>query len=244
MLNLDSGIKKLSFILNKISTSKDIITAVKKDGFCVIPDYLPNKDLESLTIEFEQIIDRKYSKGFYEHACRDYMEAIAVSGPDMMSSTFTAQKKLLTKPQLEELTQLFYGDSYQYPFNIFNVRSTYTPAKSEELPYCMHFDKHQMFKFFFLLSDTDENCGPTWVIPGKQQEVRHIRNEWYENNNPVRRIDNKLIDHDNEAIPLIGKAGSLVILDTDTPHKAGKVAKNKVREVIRISTTCPIYSGL
>ena len=58
-----------------------------------------------------------------------------------------------------------------------------------------------------------------------------------------RPFENTLPGLDDKAVPLTGRAGTLAVVDTDVPHKAGKVIGAKARKVIRIDTTSPSYSG-
>ncbi|MFD2207939.1 phytanoyl-CoA dioxygenase family protein [Kiloniella antarctica] len=234
----------MNFVANKSDSTFNIITLVKKYGVCVVPDFISAQNLLPLNNEFDQIIDREYGEGFYEHGCRDYMDAIAVSDNHLLRSPFSAEIELVTTPAIRKFAKKFYNKDTFYIQHIFNVKSTETPKKSSELPYSLHFDKIHMLKFFFLLSDTDEDCGPTWVVPGQQKKSFQLRKKWHNEGGSVQSINNDLHYLDNEAIPIIGTAGSLIILDTDIPHKAGIVAKHRYRKVIRVSMTCPAYASI
>ncbi|WP_417430172.1 phytanoyl-CoA dioxygenase family protein [Kiloniella sp.] len=233
----------MSYAKDKLNSSLEITEAVKKHGFCIIPNFIASKKLNKLNKEFDTIIKRNYSTGFYEHGCREYMDVIAVSEDNLKQSPFTAQIDLMSTPLIQKITLNFFGVDDFFIQHIFNVKSTETPAHSNELPYSLHFDKIHMLKFFFFLSDIDEDCGPTWVVPQQQHKSLIKRKEWREKGNPVQEINNIIHYHKDEVIPLTGAAGSLAILDTDTPHKAGSLGQDKVRKIIRVSASSPSYSS-
>ena len=48
----------------------------------------------------------------------------------------------------------------------------------------------------------------------------------------------------NEIVPITGEAGTLLIFDTDVPHKAGGLKQGRKREALRIDSLSPSHSGL
>lgn len=233
----------MDFIVDKAASVDRILSCVKQHGVCVLPDYLSATELTPLRTEFDRIIARDNTGDFREHACRGYIDALTASDEVLEASPFTAIRDLVTRPVFEAITEGFYGDDYIYTQKTYIVQSTQTPDGADELPYCMHFDKLHMLKFFFLLGETDQECGPTWIVPGLQRDCYMARKDWKDRGGDVQKIENTLRGLDDRAIPLTGRAGTLAVVDTDVPHKAGKVIGGKARKVIRIDTTSPSYSG-
>ena len=110
----------------------------------------------------------------------------------------------------------------------------------------MHFDKLQRLKFFLYLTDVDKGDGPLSIAPGTQIAGRNFRL----NNNQKNRFGRFYGDdgicpgwpepqnhHPTfryEPVDLTGKAGTLIIFDSDVLHKGGEIKNvDSKRMVVR-----------
>ena len=93
----------------------------------------------------------------------------------------------------------------------------------------LHYDKIPTLKFFIYLTDTTSENGSFYCVPGSHKYTKKLQDK--------NRIELKSPEHSetrfvplefqSEQIPLEGKAGTLIIFDTDVFHRAGKVDKGE-----------------
>ena len=85
----------------------------------------------------------------------------------------------------------------------------------------LHYDKKHSLKFFIYLQDTTIKDGPFSVIPRT-----HIIGKQLRENNPDS-TSNIFFDYpelgykNDDILPIIGKAGDIIIFDTDIFHLGG-----------------------
>ncbi|WP_030951671.1 phytanoyl-CoA dioxygenase family protein [Streptomyces sp. NRRL S-481] len=120
-----------------------------------------------------------------------------------------------------------------------------------------HFDEMNALKFYVCLDDIDRENGPFQAIPGTTEPTSRLRvNEWlrHEKFDDVRQ---RVFEQHNEEVihALYGQfkatlrsreltfqvpAGSLLVFDTDTVHRAGLLSPGRRRRIIRASS----YRGI
>lgn len=109
--------------------------------------------------------------------------------------------------------------------------------KSKERNNYLHFDRLRCLKAIVYLKDVDSiDNGPFSIVPkthNKSAELRRSFKNESNYKNKKNRIDIDYINLYKEPIPILGKAGTLVLFDTDTWHLGGIVQNNCERKVIR-----------
>lgn len=109
--------------------------------------------------------------------------------------------------------------------------------KSKERNNYLHFDRLRCLKAIVYLKDVDSiDNGPFSIVPkthNKSAELRRSFKNESNYENKKNRIDIDYINLYKEPIPILGKAGTLVLFDTDTWHLGGIVQNNCERKVIR-----------
>ncbi len=98
-------------------------------------------------------------------------------------------------------------------------------------PFVTHFDRLNLFKFFFYLTDTDERNGAMRASPGSNRVIRDHRLKAVEELH-LKSMDN-IVHGDVPTMPIIGPAGTLFIFDTDMCHSAGTVDNGRSRRTMR-----------
>ena len=99
-----------------------------------------------------------------------------------------------------------------------------------------------MFKYMVYLHDVSEEGGAMSVAVGRHKEPAERRLAWIKSGKPYQERLNVL--GDMELTPVEASAGSVLVFDTDMPHKAGHVRLGKERHTLRIDVVCPAYAGM
>mgnify|MGYP003625231703 CR=1 FL=1 len=113
----------------------------------------------------------------------------------------------------------------------------------------LHFDRLRCVKFFIYLTDCDEESGAFHFVPNSHKHGKQLREQgslsyeedFDENRQAYETKKNRLVEDfpelgykNSDAIPIIGKAGTMFVFDTDLFHFGGKIQEGKERKVMRI----------
>jgi ectoine hydroxylase-related dioxygenase (phytanoyl-CoA dioxygenase family) len=101
----------------------------------------------------------------------------------------------------------------------------------------LHFDRNHALKFFIYLTDVDsEDDGPLYLQERSHKKGRKLRTDSWSKEQTYADIKNRLhIDYRlrTKEKPVLAKAGSLMIFDTDCFHKGGITKEGHERKIIR-----------
>jgi hypothetical protein len=136
----------------------------------------------------------------------------------------------------KRIADVFYGkEKYALHHEVF-ITNEFKPtgyARNGDL----HFDRLHTLKFFYYLTDVEEDCGPLSVVPGTHTICSNLRLQQSQKN--YNNIKNRAMNVESlkkylkEVEPIVGKAGTLIIFDTDVLHCGGHVAEGKERLILR-----------
>lgn len=205
-----------------------IIDTLRKDGIYIHPGFLDQTTLNLLQQEFE-MLQTTTLKGV------DTIEYSAGIGKVVRKHNVdTAQipetSKFFYNSTFQEISDKYLGTKNDLNADIFVVKDV---VGSKHHANDLHFDVKSTFKFFLYLTDTDETNGAFCCVPGSQKYTAEIRKRLgdqisYENRSVTREHPYS----DEDIISVNGKAGTLIIFDTDVFHKAGHVSEGE-RRVMR-----------
>jgi len=123
------------------------------------------------------------------------------------------------------------------------VSSTSDDTDKKRLPYITHFDKRRYLKAMVYLHDVSMEHGPIHFGEMKQgvdiEARRHALPPDYKAKG-LNSIEN--FDLEEETAPVLGKAGDVILFDTNAAHKAGIVSEGFCRKVLRFDFELPSFN--
>lgn len=235
-----------SEIAAEVSTERDKIywehlldpnalaAAVQRAGIAVFPGLLSPGDLEQLNAEFEQLVyAHKAGEGPFLVDAYDQLINIRVVRKQLGSSDLLATAGLFGQPFMADVSRAFFGDD-QFRLNgeIFVTELGEGPEVLDTPPFALHFDKRQVLKFYFYLTDTTEANGAMRASPGSNKIIRDMRLS-ASRAGDLNSIVNILPDEEVPSFPITGPAGTMLVFDTDMAHGASRVSPGNVRRTMR-----------
>jgi hypothetical protein len=194
---------------------------LRESGVLMVPGYVGAGELSGLTKEFHFALEQKenvfirpfpYSQG---KGCVVVNEKI-----DKQVLPFTAAA--FNSPLMRKISKEYLNGEVRLNYDIYCVKDV---IGSKHHANDLHFDVLPCFKFFIYLSDTTEQNGAFACVPGSIVQAAEIRKKYgdkvsFEN----RELTRDLPFTEKDAVSVEGKAGSLIIFDTDVFHRAGNVS--------------------
>jgi len=231
------------------ATAETILDVCREHGVCVIDSFFSEKEVTLIRGGIDRMFNNVgETSGVKTHTKEDYQHALMIQYEDLDLDSHPEINELVSRPEFEKTVREYYEENdVQYPSNLFIARSYGTENSPEGVisdgpPYALHYDKTNKFKFFFYLTDVTLDHGPTHFAPGLHNEVKEQRLRELDEGRDKSNLSNTL-EKNHEMIPVTADAGSLLIFDTDVPHKAGGLTEGCEREVLRIDSLSPSHSG-
>jgi hypothetical protein len=221
----------MNFEIKKDDSLEDIVNALRKNGVAVCYNYL--EDVENIKAECEKIIEETEESDYlFGKAAR-----IGSAYDNIKSNPATAN--FFSQEWMFHLFQRYTGKAPN--FNEIFVQYDYRNDRGTNRNGILHFDRISTFKYMLYLTDVDKASGALSVIPGTHLDGSYLRtNARKTAQNEYDKIKNwPLVDYpelgytEEDIVPVCGKAGTLIIFDTDIFHLGGLVADDKSRLMIR-----------
>jgi ectoine hydroxylase-related dioxygenase (phytanoyl-CoA dioxygenase family) len=239
------------FSLDKTEANKNnILRMCREQGVCVVDSFLSDEEVAEVRGSIDKIYESiEETEGVSTHLKTEYQHALTVDYNESRVESFPALEDVVRQTKLENTVRDYYDENdVRYPASLFIARSFGTEQSpegklSDDPPYALHYDKLNKFKFFFYLTDVAIDHGPTHFAPGLHDEVKEQRLNELDEGKDYSELSNKLEDVRSGMTPVIAEAGTLLIFDTDVPHKAGGLSEGSEREVLRIDSLSPLHSG-
>ena len=237
-------------IINKseLSELNILCSVLNENGIFKINSYLSVEEVNSLK---EEILD--YHKTHGEPY--PFGSTYAIENPRSLSN-ISFQKTNFSKPWMKELF-LKYNNNISKGF-FTNIYSTYDYKNSGELGRngFLHFDRNASLKFFLYLNDVTRENGAFYIQPGSHKLGKKLREKaWGKliptpNDNFIKKIFQKFfgktfnqvknrieIDYpelydSSKLIPVEGKAGTLIVFDSDIFHLGGLIEKKGLERLV------------
>ena len=205
--------------LNDICNIEMIVKGLEADGVVIFRGFLSEK-LDAVIHDYLKVfLDKNILFPDSLHAAKVNEEYLINAGLTNMHRVFFNKEFInISKRYLESKDIDFCHDIYVMKDQV----GTRTHAHD------LHFDVIPQLKFYFYLNDVTKENGAFEYVPGSHKWTKKIRSSWPEKINfQDRAFTRRLPDKFGPSIPLEAKAGTLVIFDTDTFHKAGTVSQGE-----------------
>jgi len=222
--------------------SSTIVNAVKSDGIVVLEGFFAGEKLAALNAEFSLLFEGP-SEGVHTHHKTEYLDAKHVDPHKLDRNRFPTLSSLADDPVLRRSAEDYFQKPIIYPHKIFATWSTGTEEVPQKLPFVAHTDRFQMFKYMIYLHDVTAENGAMAAAAGEQKKLAQTRLDWIASGKPYEQRPNILPENAFDLKPVEARAGSVLVFDTDTPHKAGKALPGQQRRALRIDIVCPSYAG-
>lgn len=223
--------------------AQTIADHVKADGIVLLDRFFSGEKLEQINREFKKLYASDGTPGVRTHSQSPHAHALAVNPAKLDREAFPALATVADDPVLKSAAQKFFGKPVIYPHKLFATWLRGTQQPVAKLPNVPHTDRLQMFKYMIYLHDVTEDRGAMAAAPGHHQQFAERRLDWLKSGKPYQDRPNILDDMGAGLKPIEASAGSILVFDTDMPHKAGHVHLGRERLTLRIDVVCPTYAG-
>lgn len=211
--------KNLSTILDKLS----------ENGFFVYKNCVSGVHLENLNKNFWRI-----TRSPFPECCRsldlDVGTGVSVVFGEKKHDSLNDTQAFFQQDWMQDLSNAFWGKKIKANQDIFVMHEIPgTVHNAQDL----HFDVLKTLKFFLYLNDVSETNGAFSCVPGSHKKTEEIRlKHGYKLTYEDRHLTRQLDYNENQVFPIEGKAGDLIIFNTDVWHRAG-IVKEGERKVMR-----------
>lgn len=205
--------------------STEVLREVRESGFCVI-DF--SAEIEGVVRECTNILDAQNA----DSAAATYKMG---QGARLYTDGVLTQIEQDYPHLFNFFNQAFFREVHHgllanehFCRDIFMTREV--PGDTMDRNGYLHFDRLWALKFMLYLSDVDEHSGAFSVIPGTHKLGARLRREQWQITNQYADVLNRLeIDYPDlgyskkQAQPLTGKAGTVIVFDSDIFHYGGVI---------------------
>lgn len=223
---------------------------IKKNGFYKVKNVLDIESVNKLNSELKNFFDlletgdecNLSSRSVVEKNAYGYGKILRISKDSY--NRFYELNKFVNIDWFDKLVDEYYGFCYNKKLQTFCTHDYISHEESSNPPRnsFLHVDPYQAIKFICYLSDTDENNGAFRCIPGTSNIGEKIRSEYSLQDllNTTKYCfdeSNKFFDSSmlKDLIYLDGKAGDVIIVNTDIIHGGGIIKnKNKFRKTVNL----------
>jgi ectoine hydroxylase-related dioxygenase (phytanoyl-CoA dioxygenase family) len=205
-----------------------IILELKEKGISIVEGFVTEDNLKQLISEFDRALT-KTDNGIH-HLEYSNGEGAIIRKLECDFKNFPITKQVFYSDRLKKIADTYLNFENELNKDIFIVKDV---VGSKHHANDLHFDVAHTFKFFIYLMDTDETNGAFCCVPGSHLRTAKLREELRDNiSYENRHLTRKLPYSEEEVISVNGKAGTLIIFDTDVFHRAGIVSEGE-RKVMR-----------
>jgi hypothetical protein len=228
--------------LPRSAQAGEVARVVREEGVVLIEGWIDQETSAALAREQDRIFARG-GEGIRRLAYEEGDVRVLTPGQARLTDYPALESSLFT-PHLEEISRLVLGERSVFNSEVFCCLDQHIDKPRDVN--ILHFDKLRALKFFLYLTDTTADNGAFSCIPGSHVAAQERVRLHLAEGRPLRDLKNRdLPDFTGKDVPVEGKAGSLIVFDSDVLHRAGDVKPGLIRRVIR--THCrmepaPVYN--
>lgn len=210
-----------------------IVNKLKKYGIAIIPSYIVADELKQLKEEYNKSFEYSGSGFCVKHihpTNKDGM-VVRVKRKELDLNDFPTLGKIFSSNFMEKVLAEYFSP-YQYRLNNDIFITHEKPFDVPILPW--HYDRQQALKFYIYVKDTQQSDGAFEYVPGSHYEGRYRANYHLAIGTPLQQLPNDIPEDEIlNPVTIEGKAGDLIIFDTDGFHRGGIVCEGGERMVVR-----------
>ena len=233
---------------DKLTDLKRLRQILLEHGIFKIESYLTLSEIDSLkseVLKYHKTNGKTYPFG----------STYAINVPKHLPSD-SLQKSLFSKPWMKELF-LAYNNNISKGFfsSIYSTHDYKFDGSIGRNGY-LHFDRNVSLKYFLYLNDVTKENGAFFIQPNSHKLGKELREKaWGKfiptpNDNLIKKVVLKLfgkhfsvvknrleLDYpelydSSKLIPVEGKAGTLIVFDSDVFHQGGKINKKGLERIV------------
>jgi ectoine hydroxylase-related dioxygenase (phytanoyl-CoA dioxygenase family) len=206
--------------MSAIDEISSVVERLEADGVVLVPDYLDADAVARATREAYELFERTPSWAHHE----DYSigQSVRMERANIDGDAFPVISSVFARPELESVVRAFFGEGYLFSRTIYAILDLVGSTTAVQQ---LHYDKMRHLKSFIYLTDVGIENGPFHCLPGSHRLAREAQRENRKryivpSDADVRQLPDGL---DGRSLPVLGKAGTLILFDSDILHHAGVV---------------------
>lgn len=208
---------------------KTVLNRLFEEGYAVLKDCISNVHLLKLYKEFEQMINPPFP-GCCRSLDLDVGTGVSIVFGETKHDSLHYTQEFFKQDWMQDVSNAFWEKEIKINQDIYVMHEL---PGTVHVAQDLHFDVLKTLKFFLYLNDVSKTNGAFSCVPGSHKESEKIRGLYgneisYEN----RHLTRQLAYTNDQVIPIEGKAGDLIIFNTDVWHRAG-IVKEGERKVMR-----------
>lgn len=233
---------------DKLTDLKRLRQILLEHGIFKIESYLTLSEIEEIkeeVLKYHKTLGNPYPFG----------STYTISNPKTLPNE-SPQKSLFSKPWMKELFLMYNKNISKGFFN--SIYSTYDYKFDGSIGRngYLHFDRNVSLKYFLYLNDVTQENGAFFIQPNSHKLGRDLREKAWGKLIPTpndnlckklflkffakhfRDIKNRIeLDYSelydsNKLIPVEGKAGTLIVFDSDIFHQGGRINKQGMERIV------------
>jgi len=213
---------------------QDIVAGLDTWGIVAVPDAIDDGTLDALNREFDSMLALPDGLAHKIDQTGDFFN-IRVKPARLRETGYRETWALFTQPFMTEVAHAFFG-SPEVEINdeaFISRTGATTDAMMNQPPFALHFDKREVLKFFYYLTDTDERNGALRASPGSHTAIRQYRRDQMAAGTPLNDITNVVEGRVGAPMSMNGAAGTMLVFTTDVAHGHSTVQPGFTRRTMR-----------
>ncbi len=218
-------------VLSKITVDKSteqleqvLQATLEEYGIAVIPEYYNAEVVDQLSTEFQTVLSST-TNAFIAPFDYSMGKGAKVLWHKVEEGQLPATCKTFGDPFMNDIAKTYLKDAFKLNEEIYVVKDV---VGSKHHANDLHFDISRSFKFFIYLKDTTSTNGAFDCVPGSHKITLQLREKYGANlSYETRELSRDLPVKEGDTIAIEGKAGTLIIFDTDVFHRAGTVSEGE-----------------
>jgi hypothetical protein len=226
------------FTVNSRFDVGEVYQCVKRWGTAVLPGWLDGRRLAGLRGEFEEVLSAGDDEAYYKIGY-PAGRAASINRGKLPEGRHPFIQEVFQDPKMAAMAHRYVGSpcllNYElYVTHEYNGSGIVAPT---------HFDKLWTLKFMIYLEDVNPGDCPFGVIPGSADVARRRFRKIFEkhrlkmlevSSDAYHQMGNDQVPGEmGPVVDIVAPAGTLIVFDTDTFHRAGSLEPGRQRKVMR-----------